>query len=322
MRTHARSWIAVYLTLAAFGSIGATSLEAQGGSEAQKAILVTGASTGIGRAIAEMLASDGYFVYAGARKDRDLRELDAIENIQSIRLDVTKQDEIDAAVQTVTDAGRGLYGLVNNAGVAVLGPMIEVTEEDLDFQFDVNVFGPYRITKAFAPLIIEAEGRITTTGSISGILSGGMAGPYSMSKHAVEAYTDALAAEMARFGVKVSVVEPGRFQSNMSANVLSRMEEMNQSPEGSLFEADMRGMIQYASGDESQYKEPTEVAEAVMRALFDDDPVIRYMVAPTEQSARGTIMGAMAKVIQLNDGQASPFDRETLLEMFETVLAR
>ena len=90
----------------------------------QKAVLVTGASTGIGRNIAERLASEGYFVYAGARKEKDLQELDAIENIQSIRLDVTIQEEIDAAVETVTKAGRGLYGVVNNAGVAVVGPMI------------------------------------------------------------------------------------------------------------------------------------------------------------------------------------------------------
>ena len=99
----------------------------------QKAVLVTGASTGIGRNIAERLASEGYFVYAGARKEKDLEELNQIENVQSIRLDVTVQEEIDAAVATVTDAGRGLYGVVNNAGVAVIGPMIEVKEDDLEF---------------------------------------------------------------------------------------------------------------------------------------------------------------------------------------------
>src|SRR5688572_4708369 len=86
---------------------------------ARRAVLVTGASTGIGRKTAELLASKGFFVYACARKDADMKELDAIENVQAIRLDVTKQDEIDAAVKTVRDAGRGLYGLVNNAGVGV-----------------------------------------------------------------------------------------------------------------------------------------------------------------------------------------------------------
>jgi len=92
---------------------------------AQKAILVTGASSGLGRAMTEMMASNGYFVYAGARKDKDMQELNAIENVQAVRLDVNKQDEIDAAVKTITNAGRGLYGLVNNAGVVVLSPLIE-----------------------------------------------------------------------------------------------------------------------------------------------------------------------------------------------------
>src|SRR5580693_8309839 len=90
----------------------------------QIAILVTGASTGIGRRITERLAADGYFVYAGARKEADLQALGAIQNVQAVRLDVTKPEDIDATVETVTKAGRGLYGLVNNAGVVTVGPLI------------------------------------------------------------------------------------------------------------------------------------------------------------------------------------------------------
>ena len=141
-------------------------------SSEQKAILVTGASTGIGRNIAETLAAEGYYVYAGARKDKDLAELNAIENVQSIRLDVTSQEDIDAAVETVRKGGKGLYGLVNNAGVAVFGGLTQTPDSDLDWVFDVNVYGVVRVTRAFAPMIVEQKGRITTTGSIAGILSG------------------------------------------------------------------------------------------------------------------------------------------------------
>ena len=137
----------------------------------QKAVLITGASSGLGRAMAETMAANGYFVYAGARKDKDLQELNAIENIEGVRLDVNKQEQIDAAVKTITDAGRGLYGLVNNAGVVVVQPLIEIEEQDFDFQMNVNVYGPYRVTRAFAPLIIESKGRISIIGSISGTLS-------------------------------------------------------------------------------------------------------------------------------------------------------
>ena len=160
-----------------------TPLSAQQEEPAQKAILITGASTGIGRSMAELMASEGHFVYAGARKDKDMEELNAIENIMAIRLDVTDQPQIDAAVKTIEAEGRGLYGLINNAGVGVIYPLIEVPESEFDFQMDVNLYGPYRVTKAFAPMIIESKGRISTTGSISGILSGPLFGVYSMSKH-------------------------------------------------------------------------------------------------------------------------------------------
>ena len=137
----------------------------------QKAVLITGASTGIGRNMAERLAKEGYFVYAGARKDKDLAELDAIENVKAVRLDVTRQDDIDAAVATVRKEGRGLWGLINNAGVASSGPVAFMDDADLDFVLNVNVNGVVRVTRAFIPLIVESKGRIVTTGSISGILS-------------------------------------------------------------------------------------------------------------------------------------------------------
>jgi len=205
----------------------------------QKAILITGASTGIGRNMAETLAARGFFVYAGARKQADIDELSAIDNIQGIRLDVTVQEEIDAAVKTVTNAGRGLFGLVNNAGVGVIWPLIETDEDDMQFQMNVNVFGPYRVTRAFAPLIIESKGRITTTGSISGILSGPLAGPYSMSKHAVEAFTDSLAEEMRKFDVQVSVIEPGNYNSAIMDSLLRRQEARGLTAKGSLYEEEI-----------------------------------------------------------------------------------
>jgi len=292
--------------------------KAEQGSK-QKAILVTGASTGIGRNIAERLASEGYFVYAGARKERDLKELDAIENMESIRLDVTIQEEIDAAVETITKAGRGLYGVVNNAGVAVIAPLIEVEEEDLVFQTDVNVYGPYRITKAFSPLIIAEEGRITTIGSISGILSGTLAGPYSMSKHAIEAFTDSLASEMAKFGVEVSVIEPGNYCSEIGASMLKRMEAKGQTAEGSLFEEEQNRMRERFD-NRGPCKEPDEVADATLHALFAENPKRRYMVVPNERQARVTVRKAMQEMIQLNEDQAYTFNRDALVAMLDEIL--
>lgn len=271
---------------------------------AQKAVLVTGASTGIGRKITERLAAEGYFVYAGARKDKDLAELDAIDNVQSVRLDVTVAADIAAAVDTITQADRGLYALVNNAGVAVSGPMLQSKEEDLHYVMDVNVYGPYRVTKAFAPLIIASKGRITTISSISGILSSPTLGIYSMSKHAMEAFGDSLAGEMAPLGVLVSLIEPGNFNSEISATAAARMG------------------IKSDAADRSKYPEPDAVAEAVLHALFDDQPQRRYMVVPAQTEAEWTIRKAIEELVQLNQGHAHSYTREQLVEMLDAALAK
>ena len=120
-----------------------SSLAKPADDKAQQAILVTGASSGIGLNIAKTLAAQGYFVYAGARKQADLDALNKIPNVQSVRLDVTKQDEIDAAVKTVRAGGKGLYGLVNNAGIVTLGPITEIDEDELAWILDVNLMGVY-----------------------------------------------------------------------------------------------------------------------------------------------------------------------------------
>lgn len=285
---------------------GAAAADAGAAAAPQRAVLVTGASTGIGRKITERLAAEGYFVYAGARKEADLRELDAIENVDSIRLDVTSPDDIAAAVETVRKAGRGLYGLVNNAGVAVRGLLTEAKEEDLRFVFDVNVFGPYRVTKAFAPLILESGGRITTISSIAGILSRPSLGAYSMSKHAVEAFGDTLAAELEPSGVKVSLVEPGNYRSEISRSAVVRMGLPPDTP----------------MADRSQYKEPDEVAEAVVHALFDANPKRRYMVVPEEREAEMTIGKAIEELVQLNERQPYSYDRDELVRMLDAALGR
>jgi len=269
----------------------------------QRAVLVTGASTGIGRKITERLAAEGWFVYAGARKDADLAELDAIENVDSLRLDVTKPDEIAAAVETVTKAGRGLYGIVNNAGVAIAGPLLQTKEEDFDFLFDVNVYGPYRITKAFAPLVIASKGRITNIGSISGTLSAKDLAAYSMSKHAIEAFTDSLAAELAPQDVKVIVIEPGNYNSDIGKS------------------AEKRSGSTTRLSDRSRYKEPDEVAAAVLQALSAATPKRRYMVVPNQTEAEWTIRKQIEELVQLNEKQPYSYDRKALIEMLDAALA-
>lgn len=287
----------VLLTLSAVSEVHA--LDAAGA----KAILVTGASSGIGRKITERLAAGGYFVYAGARKDADLQALAAIRNVQPVRLDVTSAQDIEHAVTLIARAGRGLHGLVNNAGVAALGSFADMSTADFDLMMAVNLYGPYRVTKAFAPLIAAQKGRIITIGSIAGILAGKQLGPYAMSKHAIEAFTDSLAEEMAPVGVRVSVIEPGSYNSDIAKNALRRQG------------------LDPKSGDRTQFKDPDEVADAVERALSEANPQRRYMVVPDQQEAETTIRKQIEQLVQLNEGQRYTYDRQALTKMLDEALA-
>lgn len=286
----------------------------------QKAVLVTGATSGIGLRIAERLASEGYFVYAGARKSGDMERLNAMENVEAVRLDVTSQDDVDAAVRKIRGAGRGLWGLINNAGVYIGGPVTDVSTEETMWLFDVNVFGVYRVTQAFAPLIIESKGRISSIGSISGIGSSQFFSQYSMSKHAIEAFTDSLASEMERLGVHVSVIEPGNYDSKIAETAWKRMQEKGYFEKDSLYADDLEAFMQRPT-DRSIYKEPDEVADAAMHALFAEQPKRRYMTVPNEDEARWAIGSMIRELAELNDWQAYSFTREELLAMLDEAMA-
>jgi len=289
-------------------------------TDAQQAILVTGASSGIGRHLAETLAKEGYFVYAGARKQVDLDALNKIPNIQAVRLDVTKQDEIDAAVETVRMGGKGLYGLVNNAGVVTLGPITEISEDELNWIFDVNLFGVYRVTKAFAPLVIDSRGRIVNISSISGILDGMFWAPYTMTKHALETYTDALAKEMALFDVEVSAVNPGNYKSRIGTKEAVTLAKQPYAQPDSPYAEAIAGHIEYLS-DRSMYKEPDEVTAAIMQALFDESPKPNYLVVPNEEEAGWTIRRIIEEMAELNADQAYSYSDEELIEMLKEATA-
>ena len=286
---------------------------------APKAVLVTGASSGIGRKITERLASKGFFVYAGARAQKDLDDLNAIKNVQGVRLDVTSAADISAAVATVTKAGRGLYGVVNNAGVVVVAPMIEVEEKDLDFIFGVNMYGPYRITKAFSSLLLDAKGRVVNISSLNGIVASPMIGAYSMSKHAVEAYGDALAGELGRFGVRVSLIEPGNYGTEIGKNLLARMDTAV--IKGSRFEPQMRATLNSMRQFENN-PPPDEVADAVLDALTSDTPKMRYLVVPTANQGAIAIRKLMDEIVQLNSDHKFSYSRDTLMKMLDDALAR
>jgi len=292
--------------------------------EEQKAVLITGATTGIGRAAAERLAAAGVFVYAGARKDADIEELNRIENIKAVRLDVTKQDQVDAAVELIRQDGRELWGLVNNAGVNVVAPLVVADEEDFRFLFDVNVFGVYRVTKAFAPLIIESEGRIVNISSISGVLSGGGYGMYAASKHALEAMTDALSSELGDLGVHVSAVNPGNFASEIGLTRCKRLLADADAEDWGLFEERRQSMLKSCeerleAGVENEGTPPDAVARTIEQALFEENPRDRYLVVPEQVEAGWTIAQAVQEMLSLNIGHEYSYTRDEIVEVIDAM---
>jgi NAD(P)-dependent dehydrogenase (short-subunit alcohol dehydrogenase family) len=289
-------------------------------SDEHKSILVTGASTGIGRNLTETLAENGYHVYAGARKDADLAELEAIENVTAVRLDVTKQDQIDAVVETIRESDTGLHGLVNNAGVGGGGPVMGTAIDDHTFVYKVNVEGVYRVTQAFLPLIIESGGRIVTTGSIAGTLSPATYSSYSGSKHWIESFTDSLAEEMEPHDVFVSVVEPGSYKSNIRRTSASRRLEQVEAAGGEVTD-EMKQQYEETAERELSYKEPDEVSEAFMHALFDDEPLRRYIVVPTAEQQQSTIGKKVEELVQLNQWGPYQYSRDELVEMLDAALS-
>lgn len=287
---------------------------------ARKAVLVTGASSGIGLQIAETLAANGYYVYAGARKAADLERLDAMENMSAVRLDVTVQDDIDAAVEFVKGEGRGLWGIVNNAGVVMLGSLVANSEDAVRTTLEINVLGPVRINNAFLPFLLESQGRTTTIGSISGYIAGSEDGGYSTSKFAIEGYTDSLAEELAESGVHVSVVDPGAYKSEIRNKMLAQTLAAADAGAIELDAASREKMISTTMGNDL-LTEPDEVAKAVLHVMSSDAPRRRYMVTPNADQAQRTITAAMQRMLELNADQPYSYDREQLIALLDELMA-
>lgn len=282
----------------------------------QKTVLITGASSGLGLRMTQVLSANGFLVYAGVYKQEDVDRLEAMDNVEAVQFDVTNAEQIANAVDVIEAKGRGLYGLINNAGVAVFGPMIEVGVEHLHYQMDVNVYGPYRVSQAFAPLIIKSKGRIATTGSIAGINSESIFGLYAMSKHAVEAFTEALSQELARFDVLVGVIEPGNHASQIGNNTLKYLYDTRYWPEKTQYPQARKNTIKTLEMV-TQAADPQKVADAALHFMSSERPNTRYLVTSTEEESEFTIRASLSKALQLNHGHAYSYDEATLIKMLK-----
>ena len=260
---------------------------------AAKTFLVTGASTGIGRASALRLDRSGHRVFAGIRRPEDAESLAAAgsDRLEPVRLDVTKAGEIATAAKRIGEAvgTAGLDGLVNNAGAAVSGPLEALPIEDLRRQLDVNLVGQVAVTQAMLPMLRVAKGRIVFVTSIGGLVATPFFGPYNASKFGLEAVADCLRVELAPFGVEVIAVEPGSIATDIwerGAQEASEMEAQMDEQQRSLYGAAVRAMQVAARQTGERGIAPERAAETIERALSASRPRARYLVG---RDARGML---------------------------------
>ena len=253
---------------------------------AVRAVVVTGASTGIGAACVKVLTAAGFHVFGSVRKpadgDRLTQEFGA--NFTPLLFDVTDQAAIAAAARKVEQAlgGATLAGLVNNAGIAVAGPLIYLNIEDFERQFAVNVTGPLIVTQAFAPLLGAdrsrkgAPGRIVMISSVGGRNALPFAGPYAASKFAIEGLSESLRRELMLFGIDVVIVAPGAVVTPIWDKTETAIAPFANTPYAPVLERMKTFMLRNASKGL-----PAErIAEAVRTALTVPKPKVRYTLAP------------------------------------------
>lgn len=268
--------------------VGRRSMRAAQRAATGRKIFVTGASTGIGRAIVEYLTARGDYLFAGARNDRDLSALGALPNVVPVRLDVTQTASVAAAVAHVRALTDTLDALVNNAGSVVAGPLMDVTPEAMRAQLEVNLVGVHRVTRAFFPLLLPAGGHIVNVSSTGGRVAMPFMGPYVASKFGLEAFSDSLRRELEPCGMKVSVIQPGAIRTPIWDKT---------DPDAALIEDSMfaprarafgRVMLERAR---TGGRPPKTIARAVHGVLGSRKPKPRYLV--TEANLMTRIAGIL-----------------------------
>ncbi|HTW85049.1 MAG TPA: SDR family NAD(P)-dependent oxidoreductase [Candidatus Sulfotelmatobacter sp.] len=248
----------------------------------ERAVLVTGASTGIGLATVEELVRRGFVAYAVVRGQVDAHRLGALdERIRPLVFDVTDRAAIAAAADQVRTAALPLYGVVNNAGVALGGPLEYLPLDTLRRQLEINVIGAMAVTQAFLPFLRETHGRLVFVGSISGRLAVPFVGPYSASKFALRALSDALRLELRAAGVQVSLIEPGSVKTPIWEKArASRQAVLDALPPLAIahYGPQLENLFASTAEQERTGMPVERVSAAILRALTDRKPRAKYLV--------------------------------------------
>ena len=251
-------------------------------SQKNQLAVVTGASSGIGQATARVLATRGFHVLAGVRREPDAEQL-ADENLEPVIVDVTDPVQIAAIADRVANdrESRPLRALVNNAGIAVNAPVEAIPMEEWRRQFEVNFFGQVAVTQALLPALLSVRGRVVNVSSIGGRVAGPTYGAYSASKFALEAMSDVLRREVERFGVQVIVVEPGAVATPIWSKGIATAQELvaQMRPEHQTRYRDLiAAALERAQAASKDGIDPADAARTIADAIDAAKPRTRYLV--------------------------------------------
>lgn len=246
-----------------------------------RSVLITGASSGIGRACALHFQNKGWTVYAGVRRPEDAQSLAAQPSgrLVPVILDVTRQETIEAARALIAERAAPLHGLINNAGIAVSGPLETIPLDEVEALLRVNVLGTFAVTRTFLPQLRQAQGRIVNISSISGLFAPPGLTAYAASKFALEGLTDGLRVELAPFNVKVISVAPGKIDTpiwDKAREASTRIEARQTEDVRALYRPLMRFYEHYAERERATPMD--EVTRAVEHAMCATAPRARYVV--------------------------------------------
>lgn len=248
----------------------------------KRAVLITGASKGIGRATALHLDGLGFRVFAGVRSEADgaALEKESSGHVTPVIVDVTDAAQIARAAGEISAqvGADGLYGLVNNAGMSTAAPLEFVPLDEFRHQLEVNLVGQLAVTQAMLPLIRKAKGRIVNVTSIGGRIAGAMIGPYHASKFGLEALTDSLRLELKPWGIEVIAIEPGAVATPIWDTSLARADQLITPQMTELYGPQIERVRAFAKSASERGLPPERVAETIGRALTSSRPKTRYIV--------------------------------------------
>lgn len=237
-----------------------------------KTVLITGASSGIGHAAAELMAQRGWQVAATSRDSTALGSWAGQPNVAVYPLDVTDEASIASAVSAVVDRFGGIDVLVNNAGFGLFGPLEGATAEQVELQFRTNVFGTVAVIRHVMPVMrSRRSGTIINVSSVGGRMAAPFASLYHASKFAIEGLSESLRYEASLHGIRVKVVEPGHFKTGFISRSLRMAEH-------SAYDAQFRNYMEWVHAEDRNAPGPEPVAKAILQAAEDPSPRLRYPV--------------------------------------------